>query len=48
MESSGQSAARRRRAEDEVLPWSHIDVGLPPDDLLTQKRHVEKLVAKRS
>ena len=40
--------SHRRRAEEEVLPWSHIDVGLPPDDLLTQKRHVEKLIGERS
>jgi radical SAM family uncharacterized protein len=40
--------ANRRRAEDEILPWSHIDVGLPPDDLLREKRHADELIARRA
>jgi radical SAM family uncharacterized protein len=42
------SYANRRRAEDEILPWSHIDVGLPSDYLLREKRHADSLIANRA
>jgi len=42
------SYAHRGRDEDETFPWSHIDVGLPDGYLLTEKRRVETLIAKRS
>ncbi len=37
----------RRRAEDEVLPWSHLDAGIPLADLLDDKRRVDALIARR-
>lgn len=40
--------ANRRRAEDEILPWSHIDVGLAPDYLLREKRHAAELISLRT
>jgi radical SAM family uncharacterized protein len=42
------SYANRRRGEDEILPWSHIDVGLPPGYLLREKRHADSLIANRA
>jgi radical SAM family uncharacterized protein len=40
--------ACRRRDESEILPWSHIDSGVPVAHLLAEKRHAEELIAKRA
>ena len=40
--------ANRPRAEDELLPWSHIDVGLPPGYLLREKHHADSLISARA
>jgi radical SAM superfamily enzyme YgiQ (UPF0313 family) len=37
----------RRRSVDEVLPWSHIDPGLPAGTLLREKEILDALIAKR-
>jgi radical SAM superfamily enzyme YgiQ (UPF0313 family) len=38
----------RPRAEDEILPWSHIDAGLPEGHLLREKRRAEELISRRT
>jgi radical SAM superfamily enzyme YgiQ (UPF0313 family) len=38
--------ACRRRGEEEVLPWSHITVGVPAEHLLQQKREAGVLIAR--
>lgn len=39
--------AHRSRGEDEVLPWDHIDVGVPRSHLVEERRRIEKLIAQR-
>ncbi len=38
----GSFAVRRERAEDEVLPWDHIDAGVTKEFLLREKHKAER------
>ena len=38
----GSFAVRRERAEDEVLPWDHIDAGVTKEFLLREQHKAER------